>query len=75
MDWGWDILSVIEKLEEIIALSVDGEIPSHIGSWATHATDIFKRFSEMIESDENGGSKYQWRTLRRIEHIADKWLL
>ena len=68
-------MTVIEKLEEIIALSVDGKLPSHVGSWAVHATDIFKRFSEMIESDENGGSKNQWRTLGRIEHIADKWLL
>jgi len=67
-------MDIIEKLEEIISLSVDDKIPCHIGAWAIYATGIYKKFSEMIESDENGGSKNQWRTLGRIEHIADRWL-
>jgi len=68
-------MNVIEKLEKIIESAEDDKLPCHIGAWAIYAKDIFKRFSEMIESDENGGSEYQWRTLGRIERMADKWLL
>jgi len=68
-------MTVIEKLEEIIKLAKDDKLPNHVGTWAIYATGIYKRFSEIIESDENGGSKNQWRTLGRIEHVADKWLL
>ena len=74
MAWGWGLMDIIEKLEEIIDLTEDNKLPRSAGEWAENVFETTESIIESMESRDDGGTESQQDALDNIEDAADRWL-
>ena len=72
--WEWDLMDIIEKLEEIIDLTEDGNLPRSAGVWAENALDTALSIIDSIEERDDGGTGGQLQAIDNISDAADRWL-